>query len=285
MRPGNIAKRIRLVNLHIHLILDNKIKQFPRVPVKLLPRHNKVEQCRPHQPNILRAQPRNRERRHSTTRITKAQQTALARQAVQRKIESGLAHAVEDRDHAFAAGELVDALLHVFVRVVNHVARARFAREVDFLLRARRADGVGSHRLEQLAQPQPSAARGGVHKNPVALLDGVSFADERQGCEALQEGSGGDLRREVGGDLGRFGSGRGGVFGVGCFGEADYAVAGLQVVGFAGAGGDDGAFGFATEHVGPVGGWVEAGAEVAGIKMLGWIGLQLDGLEIDLTCR
>jgi len=270
MRAGNIAKRISLVNLHIHLILDDEIEQLLRVTLKLLPRHDKVEQRRPHQADILRAQPRNRKRRHCTARIAKAQQAALARQAIQREVERRLAHAVEHRDHAFAACQLVYALLHVFVRVVDHVARASFAREIDFLLRARRADGIGAHRLKQLAEPQSSSAGGGVHKHPVALLDGVGFADQRQGRETLQEGSGGDFGRQVGGDLGGFGGGRGGVFGVGCFGEADYAVAGLEVVGFAGTGGDDGAFGFAAEHVGPVGCWVEAGAEVAGGEMSGY---------------
>jgi hypothetical protein len=79
----------------------------------------------------------------------------------------------------------------------------------------------------------------------------------------LQQRSGGDFRRQVCGDFRRFGGGRGGVFGISRFRQADYAVAGLQVIRFAGAGGDDGAFAFAAEHVGPVGGGVEAGAEVA----------------------
>jgi hypothetical protein len=107
MRPRNITKRIRLMNLDIHLILNNKPKQLLRIPLKLLPRHNKIKQRRPHQPHILRAQPRNRKRRHSTRSITKTEQTALPRQTVQRQVESRFPDAVENGDNAFAARQLI----------------------------------------------------------------------------------------------------------------------------------------------------------------------------------
>ena len=263
MRPRHITQSIRLMNPNIHLIPHNEIHQLLRIPLKLPPRHQKIEQRRPHQPHILRAQPRNRKRRHSARRIPERDERALARHAVEREIESRLPDAVKDGHDAFPARQLIDALLDVLVRVVDHMRSTRPARQLDLLSRASRPDHIRPDGFQQLAQPQSRAARGGVDKDPVVFLDVVGFADQSQSREALQQGSGGDFGREVRRDFGRFGGGRSGIFCVSCFGEADDAVAGLERVDFAGAGGDDCAFGFAAEHVGPVGGWVEAGAEVA----------------------
>jgi len=90
----------------------------------------------------------------------------------------------------------------------------------------------------------------------------VRFADQRQGSEALEEAGGSEGRRDAGGDFDGFFGRAAAVFGVGGVGDPGYAVAGLEVVGVAGAGGYDCAFCFAAEDFG-LGGWVEAGAEVA----------------------
>jgi hypothetical protein len=185
MRPRHIAQRIRLVDPHIHLVLDNEIHQLRRVPLKLLPCHQKVKQRRPHQPHILRAQSRNRQRRHSARRVSERNQTPLARDAVEREVKRGFPDAVKDGHHAAPVRQLVDALLHVGVRVVDHVRRAGFRRQRDLLIRARRSNHIRPDSFQQLAQPEARTTSSSMHKNPVTLFDVVGFSDQRQRREAL----------------------------------------------------------------------------------------------------
>lgn len=150
-----------------------------------------------------------------------------------------------------------------FLFIIHHKLRPIHLRKLNLLTRTRRPNNPRTNSPQQLTEPQPHTPRRSMHEHPVALLDLVRLADERQGRETLQDRGGCHAGLEGRGDNVGFGSGRRGVFGVGAGPEPDYAVADLEVEEVAaGSEGDDGAFCFAAEDLG-FGCWVETCAEVA----------------------
>lgn len=147
--------------------------------------------------------------------------------------------------------------------ILDRHLRPILNRQIPLLLGARRRNSARTNRLEQLAQPQPDAARRSRHEDPVPLLHGMRLADERERSEGLEEGGSRILTADAVRDgdcvVGTYGC----VLGVGGLAHVDYAGAGGEVGGGVGADGGDGAAGFAAEDVGEGGDGVEAGAEVA----------------------
>ena len=101
-----------------------------------------------------------------------------------------------------------------------------------------------------------------MNKNPVAFLDFIRLFYERQGREALEEGSSCDSGLEGRGDGIRFRCGGATVFSVCGEAEPGYAIAAFEVVELAWAGRYDCPFCFAAKDVG-LGGRVEPGSKIA----------------------